>query len=165
LVFKGFDPGFYFQDGITEGGHAVALVGLGKKFGFDDAGPVGQAQEFHRLAGDLMMDALLHDQAAGGHGVTDEFAQAADGAVGVPGDVWKQFEGMSAHGETEEIRFPLETFQAGWLLEREGGPLFQSRRGNQPALIRLMTRAKGFEEMLRLPELAGAGFAEFIEAA
>ena len=40
---------------------------------------------------------------------------------------------------------------------------FKAGRWNQPTLIRLFARTECLEQMLRLPELAGARFSKFIE--
>ena len=44
---------------------------------------------------------LFNDQAAGHHGLANMTAQAANRAIGVPGNVRKQIQGMAAHGVTE----------------------------------------------------------------
>jgi hypothetical protein len=42
----------------------LTFTGLSKQFGFNDAGPIGQTEEFHRLAGNLVMGGLLDEQPA-----------------------------------------------------------------------------------------------------
>ena len=79
----------------------MALVGLREEFGFDHASPVGQRKEFHRFARDLVMGALLHDKTAGDNRFTDEFAEAIDGAIGVPRHAGEQFERMAADSKAE----------------------------------------------------------------
>src|SRR5207253_3003256 len=64
-ILKGFDGGGHFEDAIADGVQAVGFVGAGEEFGFDDAGPVGDSQQFHGFAGHLMEKALFDDEAAG----------------------------------------------------------------------------------------------------
>src|SRR5260221_8425683 len=70
---------------------------------------------------------------------------------------------MAAHGEAKQFGFALEAFEAGRLVERDAGQLLQAGGWNEPALIRVGGSAKGFQKVLRLPELAGARFAEFVK--
>jgi hypothetical protein len=83
----------------------VAPVRWREQFGFDHSGPVGQRQEFHRFAGDLMMRALLDDEAAGRNDLPDKFTETIYGAVSVPSHVAEQFERMGADGEAEQVGY------------------------------------------------------------
>src|SRR5207249_7263052 len=109
--------------------------------------------------------ALLDDKPAGGDGLADEFTEPIHGAIAAPGHLIEQFEGMATDGETEQVRFRFQTFTAGRLIERDSRQLFQTGRRDEPALVCPGRSAAGLQEMLRLPELARAGFAEFIECA
>src|SRR5258708_28662749 len=82
-----------------------------------------------------MMCALFDDQAAGDNLPANVFAEPGDGAVGIPGDVGVKLQRMAADGEAEQVRFPLQAFEAGWLIERNVGELFQGGRRNEPALV------------------------------
>jgi hypothetical protein len=62
----------------------MAAIRLGEKFGFHQAGPVGQSQEFHRLAGDLMVDALFHHQPTSHHFLANMRAQVRHGGSRCP---------------------------------------------------------------------------------
>src|SRR5207248_948091 len=48
----------------THGRKTVGLVRRREELGFNNAGPVGQRKELHRLARDLMMRALFDNEAA-----------------------------------------------------------------------------------------------------
>src|ERR1051326_5587347 len=134
-ILEGFDGGGDFQDAIAASVQAVGFVGPGGEFGLDDAGPVGDGEEFHGLAGNLMEEALLDDEAAGDDLLAEVFAEVVDRAVGVPGDVGVKFEGMvdravgvpgdvgvkfegtAAGGEAMEFFFPAQALEAGGLGE------------------------------------------------
>ncbi len=116
-IFKGFDPGDDFEHGIADGGQAVGFVGVGEQFGFDHAGPVGEGEEFHWFAGDLVMGALFDDEAAGDDFLADLLSESGDGAIGVPGDVVEEIEGMTTDREAEQVGFGFESFAAGGLSE------------------------------------------------
>jgi len=120
-VFEGFDGGGDFQDAIADGVESIGLVGFGEKFGFDDAGAVGDGDEFHGFAGGLVEKALFDDQAAGYDSFADVFAEAVDRAIGVPGDVGIEVERVAAHGIAEEFLFGAETFERGGFGEGDGG--------------------------------------------
>jgi hypothetical protein len=51
-------------------------LGFREQLGFHHARPIGQRKKFHRLAGGLMMGALLNHQAARHHGLADVLAQS-----------------------------------------------------------------------------------------
>ena len=72
---------------------------------------------------------------------------------------------MAADDEAKQLGFRFQTFTAGRLIERDSRQLFQTGRRDEPALVCPGRSAAGLQEMLRLPELARAGFAEFIECA
>jgi hypothetical protein len=67
-ILERFDPRLDFQDGIANSRQTVTPVRRREEFGFNNTGPVGQREEFHRLPCDLMMRALLDDETAGRHG-------------------------------------------------------------------------------------------------
>jgi hypothetical protein len=60
------------------------------------AGPVGKGEELHRLVGDLVMSALLDNEAARDDGFAGVPAQFVNGAAGVPSDIGIQFQRMPA---------------------------------------------------------------------
>ena len=91
-IFESFDPCLDFKNGITNGGQPVAFIGLREQLGFNHARPVGERQELHRLAGDLVVRALLHDQATSRDGFPNEVAEAVYRAVAVPRHIGKQFQ-------------------------------------------------------------------------
>ena len=119
-VFEGFDGGCDFQDAVADGVEAIGLVGFREEFGFDNAGAVGDGDEFHGFAGGLMEEALFDDQAAGDDSFADVFAEAFDGAIGVPGDVRIEVERVAAHGIAEEFLFGAETVERCGFGEGDG---------------------------------------------
>ncbi len=137
---------------------------MGEEVGFDDAGVIGEGEEFHGFAGDLVMDALLDDEAAEGDGLADVEVEAIDGAIGFPGDIGKEVEGMAGDGEAEEVGLGLEAFERGGFNDGEAREGRGIGRGEEPLLAGLREIA-GAEEVLGLPELAGAALAKFIKAA
>jgi hypothetical protein len=134
-ILEGSNPCIHLQHGVTNSREPVIFIRLCKKFGFHDAGPVGEGEKFHRLPGNLMVSALLDDEAAGRHGFADEFAQAIHRAVSIPGNVREQFQRMSADRKPEQVAFPLQAFAPGWLVERDTGQLLQAGRRNKPAAL------------------------------
>src|SRR5687767_451446 len=72
---------------------------------------------------------------------------------------------MTADREPEQVGFRLQALAARRLVERESGQLFQAGRWNEPALPGLNRSPVRLQEMLGLPELSRARFAEFIEGA
>ena len=120
-VFERFDGGGDFEDGIADGGQAVGFVGAGEEFGFHNAGPISDGDEFHWLTGDLVKQALLDDEATGDDLFADVFAEAIDGAICVPRDVRIKFEGMTADGIAEQFCFPTQALEALGFIERDGG--------------------------------------------
>jgi hypothetical protein len=101
LILEQFHACLDRQHGIAVRCQAVTPVRLCEQFGFHDARMVGQREKFHWLAVDLVMGALLHHQAAGGHDLTDKLAKTIDRAIGFPSHIVEQFEGMAADRETE----------------------------------------------------------------
>lgn len=71
-----FHTGLDLQHRITHRGQAVTAVGRREELRLHQAGPIGQGEKFHRLAGDLVVGALLDDQAARHHAPPDVAAKA-----------------------------------------------------------------------------------------
>jgi hypothetical protein len=88
-ILKRFHRCGDFQHGIAHCRQPVILVGFREQFRLHHARPVCQREEFHRLAGNLVMRPLLDHQPARHHGFADVFAQPLDGAVSVPSNVRK----------------------------------------------------------------------------
>lgn len=120
VVFEGFDGGGNFEDFVADSVQAIGTIGAGEEFGFDDARPVGDGDEFHWFTGDLMEQALLDDQTAGDDLLADMFAQAIDRAIGMPGDVGIEFERMAADGVAKQLFFPSEALEAIGFRKRNG---------------------------------------------
>src|ERR1043165_417414 len=159
-ILEGFDGGGDFQDAIADSVQAVGFVGPGEEFGFDDAGPVGDGEEFHGLAGNLMEEALLDDEAAGDDLLAEVFAEVVDRAVGVPGDVGGKFEGMAAGGDVKVFVFTAQALEAGGLGEEVRNAECRVRSETE---FRIPHSA--FHTSLEFPVLGGAGFAEVVEGA
>src|SRR6266568_1083813 len=164
-ILVGLDTRLNLKHRIAHRCEPVGFVSLREQFGLDDARPVSEGKKLHRFTRNLVVGALLDDEPAGGDGLANEFAEAIHGTVAVPGHGIEQFEGMTTDGETEQVRFRFQAFATSRLIERDSGQLFQAGRRDEPALVRFYAGAKGLEEKLRLPELARAGFSEFIECA
>ena len=109
-IFERLNPCLDFQNRITKGGQAVAFIGLCEQLGFHNARPVGERQKFHRLAGNLVVRALLHNQATRRDGFPDELAKPTHWAVAVPRHIGKQFQGVAPDGITEQIRLRFQRF-------------------------------------------------------
>jgi hypothetical protein len=52
----------------------VTSIGIGEQLRLDDSRPVGQREEFHQFTCDLLMDAVLDNQAAAGNCLADMLA-------------------------------------------------------------------------------------------
>jgi len=127
-ILKRFYLGLNFKHRVSNRCKTIAFVGLSKQFGFNDAGPIGQTEEFHRLAGNLVMGALLDNQPASRDRLPDKFAKTVYRAIRFPGDIGEQFEWMAADSKTEQVRFPFQALVARWLMERDTGQLLQPWR-------------------------------------
>ncbi len=94
-VLEWFNLRLNFKHRITNSRQAVALVGLCKKLCLGDARPVGQTEKLHRLDCDLMVGALLNDEAAGCDRLSNELAGAIYRAIRVPPNIVKKFKRMN----------------------------------------------------------------------
>jgi len=128
MVVEWLDACLDFEDRIPNSGQAVAPVRRCEQLRFDHADPVGQGEELHWLAGNLVVGAPLDDEATGHHSLADVLAQAIHRAVGVLGHVREQFERMAAHGETEQVGFRLQPFEACRFVEQDSKRSLQSGR-------------------------------------
>ena len=117
-VFVRLDCRGDFQDAVADGVQAVELIRAGEEFSFDDAGVVGDGEEFHRFTGDLVEQALFDDEAAGDDLLAEELSEAVDGAIGFPRDVGIQIERVRADGIAEEFFFGAEPGEAVGFGER-----------------------------------------------
>ena len=133
-VFKRLDRGGNFQDAIADGVQAVRLVSLGEEFGFHDAGPIGDGDEFHRFTGDLVEEALFDDQAARDDFFAKMLTQAVDRAVGVPGDIGEELKRVAAHRVAEEFFLGPETVEAGGFDQGDGGEAVEVGGREKPGL-------------------------------
>ena len=70
-VLERFDRRGDFQHRITHRRQAIAFVGLREQFRFQHARLVSEREEFHRLAGDLVMRPLFQRP----HGVNTPFRE------------------------------------------------------------------------------------------
>jgi hypothetical protein len=69
---------------------------LREQLGFHNPRPIRERQEFHGLARNLVVRALLHDQTTGRDGFPDEVAKPIHRAVAFPRHIGKQFQGVAA---------------------------------------------------------------------
>jgi len=120
-VFEGLDCRGDFQHAVAHCIQPVRFIGFCEQFSFGHAGPVGDGDEFHRFAGDLVEQALLDYQAASDDLFADVIAQPVDGAIGVPGDVGEEFERVSADRVTQKFLFPTQALEMSWFNQRNGG--------------------------------------------
>ena|SRR5437899_1548252 len=109
IVLEWFDTRLNFEDLVTNRRKAVGLARLRERFGFDDAGPVGERKKFHRLACDLMMRALLDDEATCCDCLADEFTEAIHRAVCIPRHIGEQFKRIAVDGETKQVGFRFQS--------------------------------------------------------
>lgn len=112
-----------------------------------------------------MVRALLNDEAARRYDFADEFTETVHRAIGVPSHVRKQFQGVAADGESEQVGLPFGTFPTCRFVEGNLRQMFQAGRHNQPTLVRLIAGTEYLEEMLRLLELPLARLPNFVDRA
>src|SRR5204862_2899900 len=133
-VFERFDGGGNFQHAVANGVQAVGFVGFSEQFGFRYARAVGNGDELHRFAGDLVEKALLDDQAARNDLLAEVLAEAVDRAIRIPGDVRTQFERMTADRVAEEFLFGAEAREPGGFGASNGGRAREAGGRTKPAL-------------------------------
>ena len=80
-VLEWFDARLDFENRIPNSRQSAGPIRRCEKFGFDDASPIGEREEFHWFSRDLMMDSLFDHKAAGPDDFTDELAEAIHGAI------------------------------------------------------------------------------------
>ncbi len=145
---------------MTDGFEAEAAVGLGEDFAFDNAGVVADRDELHLVAGDLMVGAVGDDEAADGDALARVTGEVADGAIGVPGDIGELFERVAGDREAEEFAFVAQALGAIGFRERHFG-----KADALVALEEVALSVGPLRDVLKVPELCGARFAEAIESA
>ncbi len=60
---------FYYRHRVADRCQPITSIRRDEKFGFNDPGPVGERQEFHRFAGHLIMGAPFDNQPEFRHGM------------------------------------------------------------------------------------------------
>src|ERR1043166_481303 len=133
-VFERFDSSGDFQHTIADGIQAVRFVGFGEQFGLHYAGEVGDGDELHRFAGDLVEEALLDDQTTGNDLLAKMVVEPVDRAISIPGNIRKQFERMAANWIAEEFLFGAQTLEASGFGKRDGGEMREVGGGKKPGL-------------------------------
>ena len=113
----------------------MVSVRFRKKLGLRDSRPVRQAEKLHWLACDLVMGALLNDEAAGCDRLSNEFAQTIYGAICVPSHIAKKFQRMAADCEAEQISFGFQALTSRRFVERYPRQQLKSRWRHEPALL------------------------------
>lgn len=113
IVFIRLHCGGDFQDPVPNCVQAIGLVSASEEFGFHNAGPIGESQEFHRFAGNLVKETLFDDQAAGDYLLADVRAESIDRTIGIPGNIREKFKRMTAGRVAEEFLFSLEALEPG----------------------------------------------------